>query len=103
MRAILVLGLAAVLVTGSWLAPPSAAARVPALIGDPPSWAIPLLTKAIVRVLEFVEWAEEDLRAQLDRRRLYDPPPPVIAPALDTVRSGGTTTARAPAPRGMIP
>jgi hypothetical protein len=103
MRAFPVFVLGLVLLAASWAAPPPAAARVPALSGDPPSWAIPLLTKVIVRMLEFVDWAQEDLRAQLDRRRLYDPPPPVIVPALDAVRSGASTTARAPARGGMIP
>ena len=104
MRAFLVLVLGAVLVVASWTAPRPAAAMAPALIGDPPSWTIPLLTRVIVRVLEFIDWVEEDLCAQLDRRRIHDPLPPVILPALDGVRSGRSTTARAPAPPGgMIP
>jgi hypothetical protein len=68
---------------------------------EPPSWYLGASTKILVRVLEWVDWAKEDLRAQVDRRNRWDPPPPVLAPALDAVGSGGSTTA--PASLGMLP
>lgn len=103
MRLFLALALAGALNAGA-AACPSPAQAVPATLGQPPSWMIPLTVKAIARVFEFVEWIEEDLRAQVDRRREYDPPP-VLVPAIDGVHSGGSTSAEpAHAQRGgMIP
>ena len=84
---------------------PPARAAVPAVFDPPPAWLIGLSTKIVVRVLEFVDWAVEDLREQAARRRRQDPVPPVIAPGLDAVASGSSTTAPPgrPGRAGMIP
>ena len=77
---------------------------VPAILEPAPSWMIGLTTKCVVRILEFVDWAVDDLRDQVDRRRRGDPTPPLLAPPLEAVASGGTTTALPRrAPGGMIP
>ena len=89
MRPLAALVLAGVLV----LALPSTAR---AQSGAVPTWVIGLTTKVVVRVIEFVSCVEEDLRAQADRRRRAQPP--LLAPPLDAIASGGTTTAPAEAP-----
>ena len=76
-------------VLGLVAAPP----RAHAVLDPVPPGTIGITTKILVRVLEFVDWAMEDLRAQLDRRNRWDPPPPITAPALDAVASGSSTTA----------
>jgi hypothetical protein len=93
MRPLAVLTLAGlVTVFGLAAAPAPARAMAPAYL-DPAPWAIGVSVKVIVRILEFVDWATEEVRDQVDRRRRYDPPPPLVTPSLDAVASGGTTTA----------
>lgn len=106
MRLLLALALAAVLGLTSAAGPPAAHAA-PAILGLPPNWVLAPVTKAIVRLLEFVQWIEDDLAAQVDHRRRYDPPP-IVVPALDGVASGGSSTAPDAPPGdvrrgGMIP
>ena len=85
-----------------------ARAAVPAIFDPAPSWVVGISTKILVRVFEWIEWAEEDLRAQLDRRRgrgSGSEPSPIAA------LSGGSSTAPTPADAslarrarpGMIP
>ncbi len=94
MRPLAVLALTGVLTTlGLAAAPSPARAMAPESFAYTSTWWIGISTKVVVRILEFVDWLEEDLRAQLDRRRRRDPTPPVIAPPLEAVASGGTTTA----------
>ena len=107
MRWFLAAALVAALSLGAVARPSVAlAAPVPATLGMPPSWLLPLSVKVIARVLQYIDWIEDELRAQVHRPGDYDPPP-VIVPVLDGVRSGGSTSA-APAgrvvrPVGMIP
>lgn len=107
MRPLAVLALAGLLTTFALAAGASPArAAVPAIFDPPPGWLIGLSTKLVVRVLEFVDWALEDLREQADRRRQQDPVPPVVTPGLDAVAAGSSTTAPPPrrsARAGMIP
>ena len=107
MRSLAVLVVAGIF--GIAATPSSALALPPAFFHPAPPWVVGLSTKVLVRAFEFVDWALEDLRAQVDRRNRWDPPPPVVAPGLESVASGGSTTAppEDPAPRrsrtGMIP
>ena len=108
MRWFLAAALMAALTLGTAARPPVAlAAPAPATLGMPPSWFLPLSVKVIARILQILDWLEDDLRAQVHRPGDYDPPP-VIVPVLEGVRSGGSTSA-APAgraavrPIGMIP
>lgn len=95
MRPLAVPALVGLLVFANLAAAPSPArALAPAVFDPVPPGFIGISTKVITRILEFVDWAVEDLRAQVDRRQRWDPPPPVIAP-LASVASGGTTTAPA--------
>lgn len=90
MRFLAVLALAAAIGPVAVLRP-SVAHASPALIGLPPAWVTGAITKLVIRVLEFVDWIEEDLSAQAERRRGYDPPP-LLAPPLDAITSGGSST-----------
>lgn len=111
MRLIMILALSAALGLGAAARPSAAGAATPAVIGLPPAWVIGSVTKLVVRVLEFIQWIEDDLAAQADRRGRYEPPP-LRTPPLDAVTSGGSSTVagltsfetrRVPRGGGMIP
>jgi hypothetical protein len=111
MRPLAIPALAGLLVLGGLVAAPSPArALAPAIFNPaPPDWLIGITTKLTVRILEFVDWAVEDLRNQVGRRQEWNPPPPILVPPLVSVASGGSTTAPAGAPAvrrvpgGMLP
>jgi len=90
-------------------ATPSSAFALPPAFHPAPPWVVGLGTKILIRAFEFVDWALEDLRAQVDRRNRWDPPPPIVAPGLDAVASGSSTTAPSEDPpsrrsrSGMLP
>jgi hypothetical protein len=110
-RPLAVLSVTGLLVFGGLVAAPSPArALAPAIFHPAPAWLIGITTKITVRVLEFVDWALEDLRNQVDRRRGWNPPSPILPSPLASVASGGTSTAAAGAPvaarrsaGGMLP